>query len=179
MTCIRNICFCLALLATLAAVTNGDEGAGESKILDPADKQVNKLTVTSSQIGYRSTLLFYTFNEKKAVLKVLIDNKNKDFPVSATVYTFAEDVTEEGLGKWLNNQHSDGLFVDVPEPVAIGKVPADSSKALSHKLVGKEKQFFGNYDKYSVEFQLSGVPERNGVQIKDFKDTATVYVKTE
>jgi len=38
--------------------------------------------------------------------------------MTATVYIFDDSVTEDGLKKWLNNQHSDGLFVDVPEPTS-------------------------------------------------------------
>lgn len=178
-TCTKHICFWLTLLATTAEMTHGGEDSGKTTVLDPAKKQVKKLTVTSSQIGYRSTLVFYTFHEEKAVLKVLIDNKNMDFPIAANVYVFAEDTSDEGLAMWLNNQHSDGLFPEVPNPVAMGKIPAKSCKVLSHKVVGKEKQPFGNFDKYSVEFQFKKVPATKGVQIKDFKDTAPVYVKSE
>ena len=80
---VKETLSCLTLLVATAAVALGGEGSGKAKILDPADKQVKKLAVTSSQIGYRNTLLFYTFNDQKTVLKVLIDNKNKDFPVEA------------------------------------------------------------------------------------------------
>lgn len=170
------ICFCFYLLANLVAVASSDEG---STTLDVSNKKVKRLVVTSSQIGYRNTLLFYTFEDQKIVLKVMVDNQDKKFPVTATIYQFADDASAEGLDKWLNNQHSDGLYPEVPEPLATSKVPADCCKILSQKRVGQEKQPFGVYDNYSVEFQLKGVPELSGVRLRDFKATASVYIKTE
>jgi hypothetical protein len=50
---------------------------------------------------------------------VHIDNKNEKFPVGGKVFEFAKGVTGDEMDKWVNNQHSDGLFPEVPEPVAI------------------------------------------------------------
>jgi hypothetical protein len=177
MTCLHHVCVSALLLATLAVVAHGAEGSGKAKVLDPADKQVKKLVVTQSQIGYRNTLVFYTFADPKVILRVTIDNQNTDFPVAATLFTFAADVTDEGLAHWLNNQHSDGLYPDVPEPTA-SEVPAKSLKAVTHKRVGQDKKFNGTFDKYMVEFQISGAPELKGTQIKDFSDSVPVHVKT-
>ena len=150
----------------------------ENQVLDASGKHAQKLEVSSSLGGYRNTLIFYTFKDQKAVLKVLIDNKGKKFPVAATVYAFADNVTEDGLKKWLNNQHSDGLFPDVPNPVAVHKIPAGSCKTLSHKLINHTKESFGEYDNYSVAFQISGVAKAGKFRVKDFTDKATVHLKT-
>jgi hypothetical protein len=178
MTCLHHVCLSVLLLATMAVVAHGAEGSGKAKVLDPAGKQVKKLVVTQSQIGYRNTLVFYTFPEQQAVLRVSIDNKDTTFPIAATLFTFAADVTDEGLGKWLNNQHSDGLYPDVPEPTSTAEIPAKSLKVLAHKPMGKEKVFNGTFEKYTVEFQMSMVPELKGAQIEDFKDSVPVFVKT-
>lgn len=178
MTCLSHAILSVALLATLAVVAHGAEGSGKAKVLDPAGKAVKKLVVTQSQIGYRNTLVFYTFPQQQAVLRVSIDNQNTNFPFAATLYTFADDVTDDGLAKWLNNQHSDGLYPDIPEPTATSEVPAKSLKLLSHKRMGQEKAFNGTYDKYTVEFQMSKAPELKGTIIKDFSETVPVFVKT-
>ena len=168
----------LALLLASASLTHAAAPKGKERIIDTKSKGVRKLEVSSSFVGYRNTLIFYTLADQKAVLKVVIDNKSKKFPVAASVYLFANDVTEDGLKKWLNNQHSDGLFPDVPNPVATHKLPAESCKALSHKLIDQTKQRFGEYDNYAVSFQISDAAKMGAYRIKQFTDKATVHVKT-
>ena len=171
-------CF-IVLLATFVSVAFTENGPLSGQILDARGKQVQKLEVSSSLGGFRNTLIFYTFKDQKAVLKVVIDNKSKKFPVSATLYTFAENVTDDGLKKWLNNQHSDGLFVDVPKPTATHKIPAGSCKTLSHKFIDQAKSRLGKYDNYSVAFQISRVAKTGTFRVKDFTDKATVHLKTD
>jgi hypothetical protein len=130
-------------------------------------------------IGFRNTLIFYTFKDQKAVLRLVIDNKNRDFPISATIYAFADDVTKEGLKKWLNNQHSDGLFPDVPVPTATHPVPAGSCKAISHKLAGTSKAPNGEFEDYAVTYEVRDVPAIEGILLKDFTAEAKVRVKKE
>ena len=171
-------CF-IVLLATFVSVAFAEKGPLSGQILDARGKQVQKLEVSSSLGGFRNTLIFYTFNDQKAVLKIVIDNKSKKFPLAATLYTFADDVTEEGLKKWLNNQHSDGLFVDVPNPTATHKIPAGSCKTLSHKFIDQAKSPFGTFDNYSVAFKISRVAKTGTFRVKDFTDKATVHLKTD
>ena len=112
--------------------------------------------------------------------KILPSSFNvQKFPLAATLYTFADDVNEEGLKKWLNNQHSDGLFVDVPDPTATHKIPAGSCKTLSHKLIDQAKSPFGTFDNYSVVFKVSRVAKTGKFRVKDFTDKATVHLKTD
>jgi hypothetical protein len=171
-------CF-IVLLATFVSVAFAEKGPLSGQILDARGKQVQKLEVSSSLGGFRNTLIFYTFQDQKAVLKIVIDNKSTKFPVAATLYTFAENVTEDGLKKWLNNQHSDGLFVDVPNPTATHKIPAGSCKTLSHKFIDQAKSPFGKYDNYSVAFQIRRVAKTGTFRVKDFTDKATVHLKTD
>ncbi len=171
-------CF-IVLLVTFISVACAETVPLAGQILDASSKQVQKLEVSQSLGGFRNTLIFYTFQEQKAVLKVVIDNKSTKFPLAATLYTFADDVNEEGLKKWLNNQHSDGLFVDVPDPTATHKIPAGSCKTLSHKLIDQAKSPFGTFDNYSVVFKVSRVAKTGKFRVKDFTDKATVHLKTD
>jgi hypothetical protein len=164
---------CIACL-TLAA----DEAIEkDSKVLE-VNKQTKKLEVRDSQIGYRDTLLFYTFNEQKTVLKLQIGNQDKTFPMTATVYIFDDGVTEEGLEKWLNNQHSDGLFPEVPEPVSKHKIPAKFCEVTSHELIDHTKQQFGEYDNYAVTFKVKDYDDEKSIKIKGFTGDTKVHVKT-
>ncbi len=174
-----SICGFVVLLATFVSVACAEKGPLAGQMLDARGTQVHKLEVSSSLGGFRNTLIFYTFQEQKAVLKVVIDNKSMKFPLAATLYTFADDVNEEGLKKWLNNQHSDGLFVDVPEPTATHKIAAGSCKMVSHKLIDQTKSPFGTFDNYSVVFKIRRVARTGQFRVKDFSDKATVHLKTD
>jgi|GEM_PF-746629 len=185
---LKNILLCVLVVLTTFGSLAADEKKSADKdsvennpagqVLDTSGKQVKKLEVSNSFGGYRNTLIFYTFKDQQAVLRVLIDNKSKKFPVSALVYEFAADVTEDGLKKWHNNQHSDGLFPDVPNPVAKHELPAGSCKTLSHKLIDHTKQRLGEFDNYSVSIQVSGSAKKNKFRVKEFTTKATVHLKT-
>ena len=163
----------------MPSVSQAKPEADGPKPLDAKAKNVKKLEVNVGFGGPRNTLIFYTFPDQKAVLRVTIDNKSKKFPVSATLYAFADEVTEEGLKKWLNNQHSDGLFPDVPNPVTTKKLPAESCQSLSHKFIEKTQARVGEFEKYAVSFKLSGVKPIGKFRIKDFSDKATVHLKSQ
>ena len=140
--------------------------------------KTKKLEVRHSQIGYRSTLLFYTFDELQTVLKLQVGNKDTTFPISATVYIFEDGTTAEGLKKWLNNQHSDGLYPDVPNPKATIKLPATACKATAHKLLGKSRAPFGNYNDYEVTFAVKEYSDMRNVQLKAFSGVTKVHIKS-
>ena len=141
-------------------------------------KSTPKLEVRDSQIGYRDTLLFYTFRDQNAVLKLQIDNKDKSFPMTGGIYIFAASVKEDDIKKWLNNQHSDGLYPDVPEPISTYKLPEKACKVTSHKVIDRSKQEFGEYDNYSVTFDVKDYADKKNITLKGFSDTTKVYVKT-
>ena len=147
--------------------------------LDPGAKEVKKIEVTQSMIGYRDTLRFYVFAGEKAVLVTKIGNANTEFPVSANLYVFPADTTAEGLDKWINNQHSDGLFPEVPEPVAVHKIPAASCSVKSHERIGEVDTHDAKFNRYSVTFEIKDVPAIGDIKIEDFTDTASVHVKVE
>jgi hypothetical protein len=148
-----------------------------SKALE-VKKSTQKQEVRESQIGYRDTLLFYTFPDQKSVLKLQIGNKDKSFPMAGEIYVFADSVKADDLKKWINNQHSDGIYPDVPEPVSTHKIPETACKVTSHKLIDRTKQDFGEFDNYSVAFDVKDYADKKGVALKGFSDTAKVYVKT-
>jgi hypothetical protein len=168
-----------ALLSVFIAIPVCAQGKEDkSPTTLEVSKSTQKLEVRDSQIGYRDTLLFYTFTDQKAVLKLRIDNKDMSFPMAGTIYVFAESVGEDDLKKWLNNQHSDGIFPDVPEPIKSYKLPAIACKAMSYKLIDRSKQSFGEYDIYSVAFEVKEYSDKKGVALKGFADTAKVSVRT-
>ena len=96
----------------------------------------DRVEIRHSMLGYRDTVVFYTFKEQRAVMVLNIGNSDETFPITASVYLFDKTTTEKGLKKWINNQHSDALFGDAPEPLATRKLPAGFCTVTSREQTG-------------------------------------------
>ena len=166
----------LILLATFGMIAAADTPSKETTPLDLKGKKVQRREISSSLIGFTSTTVFYTLDDHRVVVVIYIDNTKKGFPVSGKVCEFAKDVTPEGMAKWLNNQHSDARFPDVPEPKTTVKLPAEACQSLESKLLGKETVNDTTYNRYSVEIKLSEVKVNEHFRLKEYKDTVNVYV---
>jgi len=150
------------------------------RILDR--KKAQRLEVRHSMIGFRNTLLFYTFKDQQAILALSIGNADQTFPVKGKIHLLDAATTEEGLKKWVNNQHSDGLFPDVPRPRFSGDLPAGSCKVTSHEQTGTSENpspispaTFKNH-KVKLSAKEHVIDEK--VKLSAFTDTATVHVKS-
>jgi len=169
----------LAALAVALTVFTPLCAADEPPVLDVSNKSVEKFATSDSMIGKRNTLLFYTFKEQKAILRLTIDNKDTKFPITAVVYQFADDVSEESLAKWINNQHSDGIYPDVPEPVANFPLPKDACSVVSSKLIDRTKHHNGEHDNHEVKFRIEDFAKEGVFKLKAFTAEAKVHVKVE
>jgi hypothetical protein len=147
-------------------------------------KEAQKQEIRDSMIGLRNTLLIYKFNQDKAVLTVLIDNKDDTFPITATVHVFAKTASEDDLDKWINNQHSDALFPDVPEPVFTHRLPKEAC-AITSKKKGDNG---GNppsvnptdekvFDLYEVAFSVKEQRVENQFVLPAFEAKTRVHVE--
>ncbi len=169
----------LSLLIAFAAIALASPSQEDTVIVDVNGKGVQKFEANQTQLGFSNTKIFYTLADRSVVFVVQIDNKCTDFRASGVVYQFAENVTADELSQWVNNQHSDGLFPDVPEPVGSHKLPADSIKTVSSKLLGQEKggPDGKSYNKYSVEFEAVEKSLTKTLTLAAFKNSATVYIE--
>lgn len=149
------------------------------RILDR--KKAQRREVRHSMIGFRNTLLFYTFKDQQAVLTLSIGNTDETFPVKGKIHLFDAATTEEGLKKWVNNQHSDGLFPDVPTPVFTGELPGGSCRVTSHKQTGTSPNPTSpdTFKNYEVTLSVKEHAIDTKVKLSAFTDTATVHVKSE
>ncbi|QDU21001.1 hypothetical protein [Urbifossiella limnaea] len=166
----------VTLLAVFVTTATADEPPKGAAPLDLSGKTVQRLEVSQSQIGFTSTKVFYTLADRRVVVVIDIDNGKKGFPVSGKVCQFAKEATPEGMAKWLNNQHSDGLFPDVPEPAATVKLPADACRALESKLLGQKTVNGTTYNEYRVEIKFAETKVNDQVRLQEFKDSVKVYV---
>jgi len=105
-----------------------------------------------------------------------IDNKDKSFPMKGALFFFSENIKEEGINKWINNQHSDGLFIDAPQPTGTRELPAETCKVTKHKYLDRGRMGLGNYDNYGVSYQVKDFDDKKGLKIKGFKGETKVHV---
>ncbi len=146
-------------------------------ILDIKNDDVKKLEVSQTFGGFRETQIFYTFLNQNLILKVRIDNKNKDFAVTGKVIVFPKSTTAEGLAKWLNNQHSDGLFPNIPQPISTLDLPNQLCRSTNPKFIKEIESTLGNFNSYSIDFEIKDVEKIGDFAIKGFSGKAKVHLK--
>jgi hypothetical protein len=161
--------------------TKAEDGAVEPAselTLDKSDG--DRVLNQDGQIGPRDTTLFYPYYEKRAVVMIRIGNSDNTFPTRGTVTLFPPTTTREGIDKWINNAHSDGLFIDPAKPSETITLPADIFQVKALDIIGQgsstidEQQVFDNHrvklsmKKYHVagKFTLSAIEDEARVFLK-------------
>ena len=149
--------------------------SGKEKQLE-ADT-TKELQIRHSMLGFRDTLLFYTFPNQQAVLRLHISNKDKTFPVTGIVYLFPVNTSEEGIKKWINNQHSDGLFPNIPSPELIHKLPKGICKAVATKIIGEKKNPPNNqiFTDQKITIAIKAHELQDKFKLAPFKDQSGIF----
>lgn len=173
---LKGLPITLVMLTTLSMISAAEIPSKETALLDLKGKNVQRLEVSDSLIGRTSTKVFYTLGDQRVVVVIHVDNMKKGFPVTGKVCQFAKDTTPEDLAKWLNNQHSDALFPDVPEPKTTVELPAKVCQSLASKLLGQKTVNDNTYNEYSVEIKLTEAKVNEQLRLQQFTDTVKVYV---
>lgn len=168
---ISKLVILILALATLSTSAFGQ------RLLD--GKKAEKLEVRHSMVGFRNTLLFYTFGEEKAILVLSIGNEDETFPVTGKVHLFAPSTTVEGLGKWINNQHSDGLFVDIPMPESTEELPREACAVVSFEKVDLSRNPTDQavFQDYEVKLSIKEQVVEGKFKLTEFTDTTRVHVR--
>lgn len=130
-------------------------------------------------VGIRDTLVFYTLAGQQAVLVLYVDNTSAAFKATGTVYLFDPGTTEESLGKWINNQHSDGLFADSPTPTLSHKLPDGNCTVTDNKVVGETKNSTNKdmFKDYQVKISVKEHHVEGKYRLAAFESEANVYLK--
>lgn len=160
-----------ALICTTATASARD--------LDVADSV--KAEIRHGQIGPRDTLIFYTFGEQDAVLQINIKHDAGKFTLMGKMQLFKAGTGIEGMGKWINNQHSCGLFPDVPKPLSTVAIPADACTVLESKLKADAKVpaspvTGAKFQDYALKIQVSDL-KMEGFRLKGFTLDTSAFVK--
>jgi len=163
------------LITSLSCVT------ASARDLDIAGEKVTKTEIRHGQIGPRDTIIFYTFADDAAVLQLNIGNEAGKFVISGRMHLFADDTDAEKLGKWINNQHSCGLFPDVPEPKFSHPLPADACTVVESKRNEGAEDAAGRFpdakfNDYSLKIKIADI-EAKGFKLKGFTTDTGAFVK--
>lgn len=139
-----------------------------------------KKEIRHSMMGFRDTLLFYTFKDQKAILKLTIGNKDETFPVHGKLHLFDGNTSTEGMEKWINNQHSDGLFMDAAKPSKTIDLPEEHCAVTKKELTGSSKNpgpGRGEFKEFLIAFSVKEIRIDDTRSIAAFSETARVHVK--
>jgi hypothetical protein len=166
---------CALVITSLSCVT------ASARDLDTVGEKVTKTEIRHGQIGPRDTIIFYTFANDAAVLQLNIRNEAGKFILSGQMQLFAEGTNAEQMGKWINNQHSCGLFPDVPEPKVSHPLPADACTVLESKLkegaeVAVSRFPNAKFSDYSLKIKIANI-EAKGFKLKGFTADTGAFVK--
>ena len=176
----------LALFVFSACALIGATTTATARNLDVADAK--KLEIRHGQIGPRDTLIFYTMADDAAVLQLNITHKAGKFTMHGKMHLFAEGLDAKEIGKWINNQHSCGLFPDVPKPTASIALPANACAVTESKLKeGKEVQQGGTvaalapdpnvkFQEYALKIKVNDL-KMKGFSLKGFIAETSAFVK--
>lgn len=165
------------------AAREGDDPPtlGEPREIDVTGENVSVLDIESyySLHRYGPTLKIYHLKDQNVVLKISIDNASTDFEMDVTVAMFADDLPDEDLEKWINNQHSDGIEPDAPEPLETFDLPEQNHSVTSHTLIDQSTGQNGDeYDNYALELYVDNVSEEDVFYLMSFVADAVVHVQT-
>ncbi|MEM7110836.1 MAG: hypothetical protein AAF614_00275 [Chloroflexota bacterium] len=166
----------LSLLA-LVGCTSGAAG----RALDYASQTVAVADINQyfSMLLHGNTLNIFHFEEQDTVLLINLPNESADLTLTVTVHIFDDAETPETIGQWINNQYSDALFPEVPEPIESIMLDDAGHTFLSTTLVGQESGQFGDeYDVYDVEYRINEMAEEGQFTLNEFTYETVVYVMT-
>jgi len=171
----------ICLLLTTLLMSAPANAESPSRELDVAGAGVKKMEVRHGQIGPRDTILFYAFAKQDAVLQLNIKHDAGKFTLSGKMQLFAEGTGAKEIGKWINNQHSCGLFPEVPQPIATHALPAEACAVIESKLKeGAEvpaSPVTGNkFEDYALKIQVSDL-KMEGFKLKGFTADTSAFVK--
>jgi len=149
--------------------------------LDVAGDNVTIIDIESYYSIYRygSTQKIYYLKDENTVIKIRIGNESPDFDITVKVNIFDANISDESIQKWINNQHSDALYTDAPEPIGVYSLPEDSYSVSSYNLVDHTVEHSGDeYDNYVLEIYVDNVSEEGIYNLKSFVAKTAVHIRT-
>jgi len=143
---------------------------------DTAGREVNRYY---SPQAHGPTRKFHVFPEQRVVVVVNVNPASADaIDTTVVVHLFAAGTDADALEKWVNNQHSDALFADAPQPQRSITV---ARERLHTKVAGPLEREVGDggdeYDRYRVDFTIDGFTDGD-LTVKPSQGSAAAFVRT-
>ena len=135
--------------------------------------------VHNYQMGPGKTQMFLVMAEQDAVVRLVMDNTTTDFATTGTVVLFAPETGAEAINKWINNQYSCGLYMDVPEPVFTGELPTDGFTITKARKVGERTGHLDDsiFHDYRMNLAVNAHEVVGKYTLKAFDVEAKVFLK--
>lgn len=128
---------------------------------------------------YRSTLQIIHFINQNAVLTIEFDNLSLDFNSAAVLHLFDQTATQSDLSRWINNQHSDGLYLNTAIPTHSIELGSSLVTVTSSAFVESLSGFSGDeYDKYQIDYSVANQSATGLYFLNGFSSNADVYLQT-
>jgi len=181
---LRSIPF--AILAALMSPAFADEPDAQPVPVAPAPalRQINVEGAKFDHVrhflgGFRNTIVFITIPEQQAVVKLVVDPTSREFPTMGQVILFTQDTNAEMIAKWINNQHSCGLFPDVAEPVFTGNLPEGCCVVIDREKVGEAigPMDQAPYHDYKLKISVKAHTEPGRYSLQAFEIETAAYLK--
>lgn len=162
----------------IAAVLSGAviARASERSVVIDAETAAVEVNRYYSMHAHGPTMKFYKLSDVQIVVVVTAVGTKPD--VSAMVYVFPESATAEGIDKWINNRHSDGLYPETAEPDRTIPVAAELFRATVTKPLGHEVGPNGDeYDRVRVDFTIDAFTDGD-VTVKESRGSLEAFIRT-
>lgn len=171
--------FIFAFLALTVLFGCSGDNLPKYQTLDVNDEKTQLTTVESyfSQYTYGNTLKMYQFTEQNVVLKMIIDNSSSNFAHTATLNFFDKSESKESIATWINNQYSDALLANAPDPIEVIPVPESYIMLYSSYINSEDGGDGYRYNNYQVSYSFSDFFYTQSGKLKYFSDSATVHVR--
>ncbi len=165
----------IALGILLLSACNDDGSRGERRLdVAAADVQRKDIDTYFNPDGYGSSLDMAHFTAQDAVAKLYIDN-TAPYSVIASINLFASGAQ---IDRWINNQHSDAIYPDAPEPVAVYDI-SDTVSIASKVYQDMVEAPTGNgrkFDRYAVTYRVADSRDPGSYALVGYEYTTQLYV---
>jgi hypothetical protein len=168
---IQTCCVFLALM-TFGSATSG----GQRTVVLDRDTPATEVNRYYSIHAHGPTQKLFTLADERVV--VVVSTADGSAKASAMIHVFPEAATMESIDKWINNQHSDALYVDEARPERSIVVPAARFHAVTSEPLDHEVGSGGDeYDRVRIDFTIDAFDDGN-VTVKASKGSLDAFVRT-
>ena len=144
-----------------------------------ADTAGHEVTRYFSPYAHGPTQKFYVFAEQRVVVVVHVNPAGADrIDTTVVAHVFDADEDLDAIQRWVNNQYSDALFADAPQPRRSITVAREQLHTrVTGPLEREPSIYFDQYDRYRVDFTIDGFTDGD-LTVQPSQGSAAAFVRT-